>query len=178
MSGLPPDPSTAAVLGLIVLFYVVGNVIQGASVVWESWYWALAGGWPSTRRITPGDAEAYDEPFRALIRSKLDEVVGSPTTALQPADAFGLARAVLRKQGQDARAESFNAIYGLNRGLVTAGAIILVVLLVSAMIGDEAERNLIAAAIVGASLAFVLIRFRRFSFYFADQVWRDFVALA
>jgi hypothetical protein len=178
VSGVPADPSAAAVLGLIVLFYIAGNVVQGAAVLWEGRYWKLAGGWPSTRRMTPGDAAAYDSSFRALVQTKLDELVGAPTDKLPVRDRFALARAELRKQGQDTRAEGFNAIYGLSRGLVTAGFFSLLVLLVCVAIGHEAHRNLITAAVIAGSLLPVFVRFHRFGRYFADQVWHDFVALA
>jgi hypothetical protein len=178
VNGMPPDPSTAGVLGLIVLFYVVGNVIQGAAVVWESRYWKRFGGWPSTRRMSPTDSKAYDPAFRTLIQKKLDALVGSPTDDLSVADRFGLARAELRRLKLDERAEGFNAIYGLSRGLVTAGAVTLVTLLGAAIVGHASERNLITAAIVGVAVAPVFNRFQRFGWYFADQVWRDFVAVA
>jgi hypothetical protein len=178
VAALPPDPSTAAVLGLLLLFYVVGNVVQGAAVLWEAWYWKAAGGWPSARRMTPGDSNAYDASFRTLVQAKLDALVGSPTDTLPLTDRFGLARAELRKQGQDSRAEAFNAIYGLSRGLITAGLIGVVVLLVSAAAGHDVHRNLIAAAIVMGCVPPVWVRFHRFSKYFADQVWHDFAALA
>jgi hypothetical protein len=177
VAGLPPDPSTAAVLGLVVAFYIVGNVIQGAAVVWESWYWSARGGWPSTRRMTPRDPEAYDGSFQALVEAKLDSLVGVPTDKLSVKDRFALARAELRKQGQDTRAEGFNAIYGLSRGLITAGVVGLAVLLVCAAVGHEPHRDLIAAALIAGCLVPVFVRFHRFGKYFADQVWHDFAAL-
>jgi hypothetical protein len=177
VAGLPPDPSTAAVLGLIVVFYIAGNVIQGAAVLWEAEYWEFMGGWPSTRRMTATDPKAYDAAFQALVQTKLDALVGSPTGELSVNDRFSLARAELRKQGQDTRAEGFNAIYGLSRGLVTAGVLGLAVLLVCAAVGHEPHRNLIAAAVIGPSLIPVFVRFHRFSKYFADEVWHDFAAL-
>ena len=178
VNGLPPDPSTAGVLALIVLFYVAGNVVQGVAVVWEPWYWKRAGGWPSTRRMTPNDSKAYDAAFRELVQGKLDSLVGSPTGEMPIAERFALARAELRRQNQDTRAEGFNAIYGLSRGLATAGIISLIALLICAAIGHAPQRDLITAAIVAACVVPVLVRFHRFSFYFADQVWRDFVALS
>jgi hypothetical protein len=177
VAGLPPGPSTAAVLGLVVLFYIVGNVIQGAAVVWEARYWKLMGGWPSTRRMTPGDGDAYDLSLRTLVQAKLDALVGAPTDRLPVRDRFALARAELRKQGQDGRAEGFNAIYGLSRGLITAGVVGLAVLLVCAAAGHEAHRNVIAASVIGGSIVPVFVRFHRFGKYFADQVWHDFAAL-
>jgi hypothetical protein len=178
VAGLPSDLSAAAVLGLVVLFYIVGNVIQGVAVVWEAPYWQRSGGWPSSRRMTRSDSKAYDDAFRQLIQSKLDKVAGTDTAAMSIDERFGLARAELRRQGQDTRAESFNATYGLSRGLVTAAAVVVVVMLVCAIVGHEVHRNLIAAAIVAASAVPLFHRFRRFGFYFADQVWRDFAALA
>jgi hypothetical protein len=178
VAGMPPDPSAAGVLALIVLFYVAGNVIQGAAVVWESSYWRKAGGWPSARRMTPNDSKAYDASLRKLIQKKLDSRVGAPTADVPVADRFALARAELRRLNQDSRAEAFNAIYGLSRGLVTAAVISLVALFACAAVGHSAHRNLITAAVVGAAVVPVLVRFHRFSFHFADQVWRDFVALA
>jgi len=178
VAGVPSDPSAAAVLGLIALFYIAGNVVQGAAVLWESWYWKATGGWPSTRRMTPGDRDAYDTSFRALVQAKLDTLVGAPTYALSVRDQFALARAELREQGQDTRAEGFNAIYGLSRGLITAGVLSVAVALVCTAVGHEEHRNLIVAAVIGGCLIPIFVRFRRFSRYFADEVWHDFVALA
>jgi hypothetical protein len=178
VNGMPPDPSTAGVLALIALFYIAGNVVQGAAVVWESPYWTRAGGWPSTRRMTSGDAKAYDSSFRSVVQAKLDKLVGSDTSDLPVLERFALARAELRRLNQDNRAEAFNAIYGLSRGLVTAAAISLIALLVCAAVGHAPHRNLITAAIVAGAAVPVFVRFHRFSFYFADQVWHDFAALS
>ena len=98
-----PDPSTAAVLGLVALVYIVGNVVQGLAVVWEAPYWARSGGWPSSRRMTPDDSKAYDEAFRQLLETKLDKLAGTETAAMSINERFGLARAELRRQGQDTR---------------------------------------------------------------------------
>jgi hypothetical protein len=177
IAGKPPDPSTAALLGLVVLFYIAGNVVQGVAVLWESRYWKKAGGWPSARRMTPGDAMAYDDGLRDLIQTKLDKLVGSDTSALPVGKKFALARAELRRLGQDVRAESFNSIYGLSRGLVSAGVLVVVVALVCEIVGHAAHRNWIMGAIALTCVVPVFVRFRRFSFYFADQVWQDFAAL-
>lgn len=177
VAGMPSDPSAAGVIGLVVLFYVAGNVVQGIAVLWEAPYWRRAGGWPSTRRMSGSDSESYDGRFRDLIQSRLDRLAGADTAAIPVTEKFALARAELRRQSQDSRAESFNAIYGLSRGLVTSAVLVVVVMLAYAAAGDHAHRNLIAAAVVAASAVPVFIRFRRFSVYFADQVWRDFAAL-
>ncbi len=176
VAGIPPDPSTAVVLGLVVLFYIAGNVVQGAAVIWEARYWKRSG-WPSVRRMTPDDAKAYDAALRQLIQTKLDTLVGSDTSALPVGEKFALARAELRRQSQDVRSESFNSIYGLSRGLVSAGVLVVVVGLVCVIVGHAAHRNWIMAVVVGSCVVTVFVRFVRFSYYFADQVWRDFAAL-
>ena len=127
--------------------------------------------------MTPGDSKAYDEAFRQLIQTKLDTLTGTETAGMPVTERFGLARAELRRQGQDTRSESFNAMYGLSRGLVTGAVVVVVVMLICAIVGHAAQRNLIAAAIVAIAAMPIFIRFRRFGFYFADQVWRDFAAL-
>lgn len=177
VAGKPHDPSTAALLGLVVLFYVAGNVVQGIAVLWEGRYWRTAGGWPSARRMTPADAKAYDPALRALIQTKLDGLVGSDTSPLPAGEKFALARAELRRQGQDVRSESFNSIYGLSRGLVTAGVLVVVVALVCVIVGHGAHRNWIMGVVALACVVPVFLRFKRFSFYFADEVWKDFAAL-
>ena len=65
-------------------------------------------------------------------------------------ERLGLARAELRRQGQDTRSESFNVTYGLSRDLVTEALLVLVVMVVCAIVHHNAHRNLIAAAIVAA----------------------------
>lgn len=177
VEGVPSDPSTAAVLGLVVLFYVAGNAIQGLAVLWEAPYWRRSGGWPSRRRMTEDDAKAYAPALRAVIKTRLDRLVGADTADIPVEGKFALARAELRRQSQDAQAESFNAIYGLSRGLVTAAALVVAVMLACAAAGTHTHRNLIASAVVVASAIPMFMRFRRFGFYFADRVWRDFAAL-
>jgi hypothetical protein len=177
VAGKPHDPSTAALLGLVVLFYIAGNVVQGIAVLWEGRYWKAAGGWPSVRRMTPGDTKTYDPTLRELIQTKLDALIGSDTSALPVGKKFALARAELRRQSQDVRSESFNSIYGLSRGLVSAGALVVVIAFVCVILGHAAHRNWIMGAIVLACVVPVYVRFVRFSFYFADQVWQDFAAL-
>jgi Flp pilus assembly protein TadB len=128
--------------------------------------------------MTASDPKAYDAALRELIQVKVDKRVGSDTSALPVAEKFAFARAELRRQSQDGRSESFNSIYGLSRGLVSAGALVLVVALVCVIVGHAAHRNWIMAAVVGGCVVPVFVRFKRFGFYFADQVWRDFAALS
>src|SRR5262249_23768372 len=139
VAGLPPDPSTAVVLGLVVLFYIAGNVVQGAAVFWEARYWQRTGGWPSAPRLAPKDPKAYDAGLRELIQAKLDKLTGTDTSMLPVGEKFALARAELRRQNQDVRSESFNSIYGLSRGLVSAGVLVVAFALVCVIVGHAAH---------------------------------------
>ena len=49
--------------------------------------------------------------------------------------------------------------------------------LVCVTAGHATHRNWIIALVVAACVIPVFVRFVRFSFYFGDQVWRDFAAL-
>jgi hypothetical protein len=178
VQGMPPNPTAAAVLGLLLVFFVVGASVQGVAVLWEKPYWKATGGLPSDRLVDPGDAKAYAESFRQLLIARLDAQVVASTASLPSKERFVLARAELRRQNQDGRAESLNATYGLSRGIVTAGAVTVIVALICACVGHAVHRNLIVAAVVAAVAVPIGIRFHRFAWWFAREVWQDFAALA
>src|SRR6266542_1842015 len=118
---------------MLGLYQLSALVLPGAVAV-SGAYYAVPG-------MTPDDAKAYDAALRQLIQTKLDTLVGSDTSALPVGEKFALARAELRRQSQDVRSESFNSIYGLSRGLVSAGVLVVVVGLVCVIVGHAAHRN-------------------------------------
>jgi hypothetical protein len=146
------------------------------AVLWEPRYRKLRGGWPPTLAFNPESGKACDQRLRAFIADRLAADHGEAARDLSAADRFALARADLRAWGADARAELMNALYALSRGLATASAVLILVFAVSGIHKGEVERFGFATA--GAILATLLlmVRFDRFGFYFADQVWRDYAA--
>ena len=178
VEGMPPNPTAAAVLGLLLVFFVVGASVQGVAVLWEKRYWEATGGLPSDRLVDAEDSKAFAETFRDLLVARLDILIGASSASIPTKQRFALARAELRRQNQDGRAESFNATYGLSRGIVTAGAATVIVAVVCACIGHEVQRNLVLAAVVAAVAVPIGIRFHRFAWWFAREVWQDFAALS
>ena len=175
-AGVPNEPGTATVLGLIAAGYVAGHLVQAVAVLWEPRYWKLRGGWPSDARVNHDSGESYDQPLRAFLADRLAAEHGEAVREMRAADRFALARADLRAWGADARAELMNTLYALSRGLATASAILILVFAASWIDDGQIEPfGLATAAAILAALLFML-RFDRFGFYFADQVWRDYAA--
>jgi hypothetical protein len=173
IAGVPAEPGAGAILGLIACFYAAGHLVQGVATVWERRLWRT--GSPSLLRVEEGHPKAYSEPLQEALRASLDRFAGFRPDG----DGFAMARAVLRQRGLDGRSELMNLQYGLCRGLATSSGLLIGVFATCAMIGTERRDVLIAAAAL-ATVAAVLfaIRSHRFSYRFADQVWRDFAAAA
>lgn len=177
-AGLPDEPGGAATLGLIGLFFIVGELVQGVGVLWESRYWKRVT-WPSERLMAePKEGrEALGDKMQAMIEAKLVADHGEAAAELSPASKFALARADLRARGLDGRSELLNARYSMARGLVTGTTGLIVVFAVAAGTTDDHRRNLIALAVSAAAWPFFFNRFRRFGDWFARQAWQDYAAL-
>ncbi|HEX8743954.1 MAG TPA: hypothetical protein VF712_12545 [Thermoleophilaceae bacterium] len=171
--GLPAEPGAATTLALVVLSYAVGHAVQAVATVWEGWFWRRSG-IPSSNRMTPESPQAYKQPLRELIDARIAEITGRRD--LDAADAFGVARAQLRASQLDGRAELMNAMYGLCRGLATATGLLVPTCIAAAIVNDEWQRLLIGAAVMLGFAVLYLKRAQRYSYRFADQVWRDFAA--
>lgn len=176
-AGFPDEPGGATTLGLIALFFIAGELVQGAAVVWESRYWKRAT-WPSERLMLErqeGRAVLSDT-LKSMIEAKLAAVYGEAAQHLSISSKFALARADLRARGLDGRSELLNARYSMSRGLVTATAGLIVAFGVAAATTDDHRRNLVALIVAVAAWPFFFNRFRRFADWFARQVWQDYAA--
>jgi hypothetical protein len=171
VEGVPAEPGVATVLGLVAFSYIVGHLVQSVSTFWERLVWRA--GWPAELRLRPGHAKAYDNRLRGLVAARL----GPDASALRLRDQFAFARAMLRARGADAQPELMNVAYGFCRGLTTSSALLAVVFVVAAIVSDRSRPLGIAAGLAAAAAALLFVRCRRFGFRFADQVWRDLVAL-
>jgi len=173
-SELPLEPGTAAMFGVIALSYAVGHAVQSLATVWEDTYWKHWG-MPSTNRMVPGKDGAYDDALRSLILARVEQITGRRD--LQINDAFAVARAELRARQADGRAELMNTMYGLCRGLMTTAAVLVPTFVTAGLVTDDWKRLLIGAALMLVLGVLYLRRTTRYSYRFADQVWRDFGAL-
>ncbi len=177
-AGFPCEPGGAVTLGLIAFFFIVGELVQGVGVLWESRYWRRKT-WPSERlMLEPTEGrEVLSDKLKAMIEAKLVSDHGDAAAGLSPASKFALARADLRARGLDGRSELLNARYSMARGLVTATTGLIVIFAVAAGTTDDHRRNLIALGVSVAAWPFFFNRFRRFGNWFARQVWQDYAAL-
>lgn len=173
-SELPSEPGTATVFGLIALSYAVGHAVQSLANAWEAIWWSWRGV-PSTNRMTPGKAGAYDASLRSLILLRIEELTGRPDLGID--DAFAVARAQLRAQQLDGRAELMNTMYGVCRGLTTAAGFLFFIFIAAAVVTDDWKRLLIATGVMIVLVVLYARRASRYSYRFADQVWRDFAAI-
>jgi hypothetical protein len=177
--GFPDEPGAAATLGLIGLFFVAGELVQGAGVVWEKRYWKRTT-WPSERlMLAPeGKRVVLDGALKSMIDARLVSRYGGDVKDASTSAKFALARTELRAFNLDDRSELLNARYSMSRGLVTATMSLIVVFAVAAATTNDHLRNLIALAVALVSWPFFFNRFRPFADWFARQVWRDYAALS
>jgi hypothetical protein len=177
-AGFPQEPGGATTLGLVALFFIAGVLVQGAAVLWEGryWQWRI---WPSQRLMLEAKEGrvVLDDALKSLIEVRLNAAYGEEAAQLSTSARFALARAELRALGLGGRSELFNAHYSMARGLVTATAGLVVVFAVAAATTEDHRRNLVALAVALAAWPFFFNRFRRFSDWFARQVWQDYAAL-
>lgn len=178
IAGTPSDVSVAAALAIVGGFFIAGNLVQAAAVLWEKWYWRAAGGWPSIARMNPESRRAFEAPVREFILDGLVKVTDDSARGLPTRAQFAIARAKLREWSEDGRSETMNVMYGLARGLATASAYLAIVFVWSALVGEEFGRNVVANWVSIGATGLFLVRFHRFGFYFADQVWTDFASRA
>jgi hypothetical protein len=175
---LPPEPGTAAVLGIIAASYAVGHLVQSVANLWEGWLWKKRGR-PSSDRMSASskdDAhEPYDAALQALIKKRVEAIVGSDE--LSVGDMFAVARAELRARQLEGRAELMNAMYGLCRGLTTSCVLLIPIFITAGIDTDDWTRLGIALGVVIVAAILYARRATRYSYRFADQVWKDFAAL-
>jgi hypothetical protein len=172
-----PNLGLPGFLAVLAGVYVLGLFLQGLSSIWVAWYWRARSGMPSNRRMRSGDSRAYPEAMQNLIYAQARRYWPAQADGFTTANIFSLARSVLRAKGASARGELMEVRYGTYRGLTSAAAVVVVILLVGAIRSGRWETSV--EAMTGAVVAtFVFgIRFDRFGWRFADQAWGDFAAL-
>jgi hypothetical protein len=131
-----------------------------------------------TKQLLSDDAErselSYPMEIRQLIRNRARETFGL-TEKVTPKQLFDLSQAIPSGL-TNSRGEIFLAISGFSRGMLTVSLAALAISAYMWFVGKSAPE---ATVVFWFSLAsiFIWIRaFRRFSWYFVDAVWTDFLA--
>jgi hypothetical protein len=166
--------------GLFALVsYVVGNLVQAVANLVEKQYWKIRGGWPTDKGtlLKRGVLAACDIP---LLEAKVMQA------GLSPANSIGLMTecdaktwdglksrilAWLKARNLASRIDTFNAQYGLNRGLAVAlfvcGALVLLYQGIPLW-----RTELILLLVAGACL----FRMERFGHHYARELYSQFIA--
>jgi hypothetical protein len=164
-------------LGIFVIIsYAIGHLLAALGNLIENMYWYLKGGMPSNWIVGPkprlltstqiAKIETLTEARLGLTPppiAELDESTWSPI--------FRQIYSDVEKNGKSGRGDTFNGIYGLNRGLCAAGLALAVAILIQA----PAEW-IVSLGLLGASLL-CLYRMHRFGVHYAREIYNQFLLL-
>jgi hypothetical protein len=163
---------------LVLVSYVVGHLMQGLTNMWEKVFWAFYGGMP-TDWLTKQKQSLISEEQRDLIESRIPSFLRtnlSPGIVGTPARKWrSLTRqmyAAVQASGRSARIDTFNGNYGLLRGTVTAG---LLIILFTFILGVQPRAKVICWVVGLVVLAGY--RMQRFGVLYARELFAQFVQL-
>lgn len=166
-------------LGLfLILAYALGHLVAAVGNLFEDIWWRIQRGWPS-EWIRRGERNIISEPQRSLLPAKLHAKLGLPLkasvaeyTKREWAGITNQMKAAVHAAERAKRLESFNSNYGLFRGIVAAGLLVLPLIAIQRW-DDHPEIVLaILAAIILAAL-----RFQRFGRRYSEELFNQFLQL-
>jgi len=174
VEGSIPHLSIVALLGLLGASYIAGQLTAILGNLWEKLWWRWKGDKPYIWLIEE-DSRDFGKQLRTAISSRIDAEVG--VRDLGARERFNLARAKLRLEGFERRAETMRAMHGLCRNLVGAAALICVAAIGTSIVDDGEARLMVVAA--GSFLAIwaFLWRALKFEYRFGREVWLSYLAL-
>lgn len=174
-AGEIPSLSVVAVLGLLGAGYLAGQPAAVLGNLWEKLLWKWHKGKPYVRMLELGD-----DGFSCALRGELVKRISVEAGVhdLDTKQRFTLARAKLRREGFDSRAETMRAMHGLCRNMAaTSAALCLTALAFWIAEGREDERLWITAALALAGALVMAWRTARFERRFGREVWLNYLAL-
>jgi hypothetical protein len=161
----------------LILSYAAGQGVGAVGNVWEILLWKPFGGMPSMW-VTHDPPKLLNGEQVTALQKRVFERFGYEVPPLRglPAKRFSPFFAQLYADvmaTNPARMETFNGLYGLNRGL--AGALVAVIIAVLILQPSHATR-----IIVGASALLLVFTFRmyRFGVRFATELYMSFLNTA
>lgn len=172
--------STAELLGLVFLAYLIGLVVQaGARYVEQAINHAKWKGWPSDAFLRPDDNRFTPE-FKDGLKKVLADRYNLPEAAFAK-EAFAICYSFVIQKGIRRRVETFLGLSGLSRGMIVASAIAALLLAGGAgaqAFHDQPTKDIaLYAGGAGAALVAAIVfvdRLTDFSQRFAEAVYRDF----
>jgi hypothetical protein len=164
-------------LGIFVIVsYAAGQLVAGLGNAIESLYWRSKGGMPSNWIAGANPrllSAAQIARVEALTASRLGVTI-SPLSTMNGSQWFPVFRQIysdVERHGKPGRGDTFNGVYGLNRGLCAAA----LALAVAAFVFMPSEWW-IGASLLGVSIAY-LYRMQRFGIHYAREIYNQFLLL-
>jgi hypothetical protein len=169
------DAFSVGELGLFVLIsYAAGHFVAAIANALENLFWGALGGMPSdwVTHDPPGLLSTEQiENLRTKVETRLNITIAK-MAGFDPKKWWPISRQIyadVGKNGKPDRIDTFNGVYGLNRGLASSCLVLVVVAL--------ARSDLLIAA--GLFVAAVIYCFRayRFGVHYARELYLQFLIL-
>jgi hypothetical protein len=174
---LAKDGITIGSLGIFVIIsYAIGHLLAALGNGIENLYWRWKGGMPSNWIVGPSPrllSSSQIGKIQALTASRLGLSV-PPFTELSESAWFPIFRQIysdVEQHGKPGRGDTFNGIYGLNRGLSAATFALGVAVLFLAP-----AQWLVSIGLLVVS-AVCLYRMHRFGVHYAREIYNQFLLL-
>ncbi len=170
LSVLLSDDLSLGDFGLILIFsLILGHLIQAVGNLYESLFWAVQGGMPTTWPCKKKSSLLTLSQLERL-GNAIKEDFGAELSDL--AAGRGLTRelnAKVRKSGKTERIDSFNRNYGLLRGVASA------FLVVGIGIAIEAPNSYSVLLLVFLAFLVASYRMRRFGIHYARELYVEYL---
>lgn len=174
---LAKDGFSVGGLGIfVILSYAAGHLLAALGNVIEKAYWAVGGGIPSGWILGPKPgllSAAQIAKVQARVQSRLGLAL-PPLTGLKRSEWFPVFRQIysdVEKHGKPDRADAFNGIYGLSRGLCSAATAVAVMTAIRAP-----QQWLVVLALLLVSGVY-LYRMHRFGVHYAREIYNQFLLM-
>jgi hypothetical protein len=174
---LAKDGISIGGLGIFVIIsYAVGHVLAALGNCIENLYWRWKGGMPSNWIVGPSPrllSSSQIGKIQALTAARLGLSV-PPLTELTESAWFPIFRQIysdVDRHGRPGRGDTFNGIYGLNRGLSAATLALAMAVLILAPAQWIVSLGLLAVSTV------YLYRMHRFGVHYAREIYNQFLLL-
>ena len=171
------DGVSVGSLGIFVIIsYAAGHLLAALGNGAENLYWRCKGGMPSNWIVRPEPrllSSVQIAKVEALVTARLGLVM-TPLAELTVKSWSPIFRQIysdVERNGKPQRGDTFNGIYGLNRGLCAATIALLVVIAIQNIDHWPVCLGLLAVSCV------YLYRMHRFGVHYAREIYNQFLLL-
>lgn len=159
----------------LAISFVVGHLIQGVSTPIEKLIYKLEwGGYPSEKLLQEDD-NYFSKEYKQLLRQKISTLFKLSNKS-KPQEIFYSCYHFLIQKGAGQRIERLLAMHGFYRGMMTMCGVSTIIFFLTFLGIREFELAIATIIFLFSTLVFYK-RFLRFSFRFAESVYKEFFIL-